>query len=71
MVRLMRSMNPNNTNRFKLDFMQWDTFRDAMLDHQYNTQTWLQIIEADCLIGGIDTSLSYMYVFNLTKYKKY
>lgn len=60
MVRLMRSMNPSNTHRFKLDFMRWETFRHAMLDNQHNTPTWNRMINADCLIGGIDTSLSYM-----------
>jgi len=63
MVRLMRSKNhTSKTNQFILDFMDWDTFFQAMLNRNEHSNTWNRMAQADCIIGGIDTSISYMCV---------
>jgi hypothetical protein len=64
MVRLLRATHgTNGSHLFTVDFMDWDTFRNAMLKCDENRDTWRRMTNADCLIGGIDTSLSYLYVF--------
>jgi|HubBroStandDraft_3_1064219.scaffolds.fasta_scaffold01257_2 hypothetical protein len=63
MVRLMRSQNHSTkTNQFVMKFLDWETFFQAMLDRPNHTSTWNVMAKADCIIGGVDTSISYMYV---------
>lgn len=63
MVRLMRSQNHySKSNQFVVKFMDWDTFFNAMMDRRTHTEVWNQMAQADCIIGGVDTSISYMYV---------
>jgi hypothetical protein len=47
--------------------MNWNTFVEAMPDPTHNHDTWDRMAQADCLIGGIDHSLSYMYVETFAK----
>jgi len=64
MVRLLCATHKNDgSHLFMVDFMDWDTFCNAMVKPHQNHDTWRRMAGADCLIGGIDTSLSYMYVF--------
>lgn len=63
MVRLMRSQNSSSkTNQFVVDFLDWETFFQAMMNRQAHSNTWKRMAQADCIIGGVDTSISYMYV---------
>jgi len=63
MVRLIRSVNQKTSMRqFNVDFMDWGTYCHAMLNRTNHTDTWNRLAQADCLIGGVDTSLSYLYV---------
>jgi hypothetical protein len=64
----MRSKNQNTgTHQFTVDFMNWNTFVEAMLDETHHQNTWDAMALADCMIGGIDYSLSYMYVKNFNQ----
>jgi hypothetical protein len=57
----MRATNPENGNKmFTIDFMSWDDFLNGMLNYQDRKETWVRLSNADCLIGGVDTSISYL-----------
>ena len=63
MVQLMQSQNSSSkTNHFVVDFLDWETFFHAMMDRQAHSSTWKRMAQADCIIGGVDISISYMYV---------
>jgi hypothetical protein len=67
----MRYKNQNTGEKqFIVDFMNWNTFLDAILERTHHQETWDAMAQADCMIGGLDYSLSYMYVKLLTKFYK-
>jgi hypothetical protein len=61
MVRFMRAVDPvTGSHLFKIDFIPWKDFFKAMVDASGNMKIWSMLLEADCLIGGIDKSISYL-----------
>lgn len=61
MLNLVRSVEKTNKrNRFAVKFMAWDLFREAMLNRKENQSIWDMLTQMDCLIGGVDISISYM-----------
>jgi hypothetical protein len=61
MVRLLREVSDKTKlNLFVVDFIPWQSFLHAMLDRRGNLDLWTRISQADCLIGGVDPSISYM-----------
>jgi hypothetical protein len=45
---------------FDVTYVRWVHFRDAMVDQSYSGTFWYKAAKADCLIGGVDISLSYL-----------
>jgi hypothetical protein len=61
MVRLLREVSDNTKLKlFTVDFIPWKSFLDAMLDRKGNVELWTRMSQADCFIGGVDTSISYL-----------
>jgi hypothetical protein len=61
MVRLLREVSDNTKlNLFMVEFIPWKSFLNAMLDRKGNSDLWTRMSQADCLIGGVDTSISYL-----------
>jgi hypothetical protein len=60
MIRLMRVRDRSNQPLFEVLFVPWSDFLEAILQPSSTHEFWTLISSADCLIGGIDTTLSYM-----------
>lgn len=66
MIRLQRYMHQDTRrHRFSIVYLPWEKFLKIMLDPGSGKETWMLLREADYLIGGVDTSLSYLCVFLL------
>jgi hypothetical protein len=52
-------------NRFDVEFMPWETFFRAIMYPGNHSQVLRYLGEADLVIGGIDMSTSYLYVFHI------
>ncbi len=69
MICLARSVNATNGHRqFNVHYMKWETFLQALLNPQNHQGAWDTLKQADCLIGGVDTSISYLYVLTLCSF---
>ena len=63
MVQLICSVNQKTRmHQFTVDFMDWETYCHVMLNRTDHANAWNRLAQADCLIAGVDTLLSYMYV---------
>lgn len=61
MVRLSRTAcKITGKNLFSVEYVNWEDFRDALIDKDYDGKFWVKVAMADCLIGGVDISLSYL-----------
>jgi hypothetical protein len=61
MICLGRMVYPTTGLKlFDVTYVRWVHFRDAMVDQSYSGTFWYKAAKADCLIGGVDISLSYL-----------
>jgi len=61
MLNLHRCVDPKSQQKlFFVEFMTWDRFLSAMLYRSDNQVTWDILSQMDCLIGGIDMTISYL-----------
>jgi hypothetical protein len=61
MVRLARMRHPGtDIPMFQVEFMTWNTFREAMLNDVFDPAVWTTFARAHCVVGGVDTTLSYL-----------
>jgi hypothetical protein len=64
MIRLMRAINPSTKGHlFDVTFLDWRSFCDALINvenKQEHISTWQRISQSDCVIGGVDPTLSYL-----------
>ena len=61
MIRLARAKNINTGDTlFVVEYMSWSDFRNAMVEDLKNKRIWERFAQADCLVGGVDISLSYL-----------
>jgi hypothetical protein len=61
MAYLGRMHHPGtDTPMFQVTVMTWETFREAMLNDDFDASIWSIIARADCVIGGVDINLSYL-----------
>jgi hypothetical protein len=61
MIRLARAKNINTGDKlFVVEYMSWSDFRNAMVEDLKNKRIWERFAQADCLVGGVDISLSYL-----------
>jgi hypothetical protein len=58
---LSRWTHPANKDKsFKVEYMQWNTFFAALMDPENHGSVLSMMGNADCIIGGVDYSTSYM-----------
>jgi hypothetical protein len=61
MIRLAHAKNiDTGDNLFVVEYMSWSDFWNAMVADPQNKPIWERFAQADCLIGGVDISLSYL-----------
>jgi hypothetical protein len=61
MIRLAHTKDISTGEElFVVKYMTWSDFRYAMIEDPQNLQLWQQLAQADCIIGGVDVSLSYL-----------
>jgi hypothetical protein len=48
--------------RFEISYMAWPVFFAALNDPRTHRETWAMFASMDCVIGGIDLEVPYMYV---------
>lgn len=46
---------------FKIEFMTWNDYRDIILSGPGRDE-WRALYNYDCIIGGIDLDMGYLYV---------
>lgn len=58
---LSRWTHTTNKNKsFNVEYLQWNTFLAVLMDPENHGSVLSMIGKADCVIGGVDKSTSYM-----------
>jgi hypothetical protein len=54
--------NQDSGKALQVSYMIWKDFFDAIMDPKAHEETWNIFRGVDCLIGGVDMAMSYLYM---------